>query len=82
MGSVEDPIYIAATDFPYPQRFDINTLDTLELLRPSNGFGLTGCTHFQREPNTDATINFQSMVSHTIGNEIHMFKMCNFFLEN
>ena len=41
MGSKEDPMYIATTDWPYPQRFDINTLDTLELLRPENGFGMT-----------------------------------------
>jgi len=70
LGSVEDPIYIAATDFPYPQRFDINTLDTLELLRPTNGFGLTGCTHYQREPNTDNSINFAFMHDVIFGNDL------------
>ena len=58
MGSKENPIYIATTDWPYPQKFDINTLDTIELLRPKNGFGMTGCTHWQREPGTDNSINF------------------------
>ena len=62
MGSTEDPMYLALTDYPYPQRFDINTLDTLELLRPANGFGMTGCTHWQREPDTDNSINFACKV--------------------
>jgi len=31
---------------------------------------LTGCTHFQREPNTDATINFQSMHDVIFGNDL------------
>ena len=63
MGSKEDPMYIATTDWPYPQRFDINTLDTLELLRPENGFGMTGCTHCNREPDTDNSIIFAFKVS-------------------
>ena len=63
MGSKEDPMYIATTDWPYPQRFDINTLDTLELLRPENGFGMTGCTHWHREPDTDNSIIFAFKVS-------------------
>merc|ERR1712020_648299 len=58
MGSKEDPMYLATTDYPYPQRFDINTLDTLELLRPKNGMGTTGCAHWQREPGTDNSIVF------------------------
>ena len=58
MGGTEDPMYLATTDFPYPQRFDINTLETLELLRPTSGFGMSGCTHWQREPGTDNSINF------------------------
>ena len=62
MGSTEDPMYLATTDFPYPQRFDINTLDTLELLRPDSGFGHSGCTHWQREPGTDNSINFSYKV--------------------
>ena len=63
MGSKENPMYIATTDWPYPQRFDINTLDTLELLRPENGFGMTGCTHWHREPDTDNSIIFAFKVS-------------------
>ena len=63
MGSKEDPMYIATTDWPYPQRFDINTLDTLELLRPENGFGMTGCTHWHREPDTENSIIFAFKVS-------------------
>ena len=62
MGSKEDPMYLALTDYPYPQRFDINTLDTLELLSPANGFGMTGCTHWQREPGTDNSIHFSYKV--------------------
>ena len=66
MGSKENPIYIATTDWPYPQRFDIDTLDTLELLRPKNGFGMTGCTHWQREPGTENSINFAFKVQFTV----------------
>ena len=66
MGSKENPIYIATTDWPYPQRFDIDTLDTLELLRPRNGFGMTGCTHWQREPGTENSINFAFKVQCTV----------------
>ena len=69
MGSTEDPMYLATTDFPYPQRFDINTFETLELLRPTSGFGTSGCTHWQREPGTDNSINFAVKVrfkSHTV----------------
>ena len=63
MGSKDYPMYIATTDWPYPQRFDIDTLDTLELLRPENGFGMTGCTHWHREPDTDNSIIFAFKVS-------------------
>ena len=86
MGSKEDPIYIATTDYPYPQRFDIwasyfknyfldkiaptnylyscrfdiDTLDTLELLRPNDAMiTMSGCTHWMREPGTDNSIYFQ-----------------------
>ena len=57
MGSKEDPIYMVTTDFPYPQRFDINSLDSLEILRPADAASTkSGCTHWQREPNTDNSI--------------------------
>ena len=63
MGSKEDPIYMVTTDFPYPQRFDINSLGTLELFRPDNPAGtMSGCTHWQREPGTDNSIVFQMKV--------------------
>ena len=59
-GSKEDPIFLATTDYPFPQRFDINTLETLELLAPDNPPGTkSGCTHWMREPGTDNSINFQ-----------------------
>ena len=57
MGSKEDPMYIATTDWPYPQRFDINTLDTLELLRPENGFGMTKEILYNKLTLTDGTIS-------------------------
>ena len=63
MGSKEDPVYVVTTDFPYPQRFDINSLGTLELFRPDNPAGtMSGCTHWQREPGTDNSIVFQMKV--------------------
>ena len=59
-GSKENPIFLATTDYPFPQRFDINTLETLELLAPDNPAGTkSGCTHWMREPGTDNSINFQ-----------------------
>ena len=63
MGSKEDPVYVVTTDYPYPQRFDINSLGTLELFRPDNAAGtMSGCTHWQREPGTDNSIVFQMKV--------------------
>jgi len=57
MGSKEDPIYMVTTDFPYPQRFDINTLESLEIFRPADAPSTkSGCAHWQREPNTDNSI--------------------------
>jgi len=59
-GSKENPMYIATTDYPYPQRFDIDTLETLELLRPADPMmTMSGCTHWLREPGTDNSIYFQ-----------------------
>ena len=59
-GSVENPIFLATTDFPFPQRFDIDTLDTLELLRPANALGTrSGSTHWMREPGTDNSLYYQ-----------------------
>ena len=57
MGPKDNPIYVTTTDFPYIQRFDIGTLDTLELMKPKFGSdSLTGVTHWQREPGTDNSI--------------------------
>ena len=55
------PIYLATTDSPFPQQFDIDTLDTLELMRPGNPWStLSGVTHWHREPGTDNSIYFQA----------------------
>ena len=57
MASKEDPIYLAVTDNPGPQRFDIDTLDTLEYLRPDSPISTSsGCAHWMREPGTDNSI--------------------------
>ena len=57
MGSKEYPVYIATTDFPFVQKFDINTLETLELLRPVYGLDtISGITHWQREVGTDNSL--------------------------
>ena len=60
---MEDPIYMVTTDFPYPQRFDIDSLESLEIFRPADAASTkSGCTHWQREPNTDNSIVFQLKV--------------------
>ena len=47
------------TDTAWPQRFDINSLKTLELLRPHDAMKASGGTaHWMREPNTDNSITF------------------------
>lgn len=51
-------IYLAVTDSPTSTRFDIDTLDTIsieypKMLPPT----ISGCTHWQREPGTDNSIN-------------------------
>ena len=57
---MEDPIFLVTTDFPYPQRFDINTLETMELYRPANALSTrSGTTHWQREPGTDNSLYYQ-----------------------
>ena len=66
MGSKEDPMYIATTDWPYPQRFDINTLDTLELLRPENGFGMTKETLYNKLTLKDGTITNTLCLAHSV----------------
>ena len=59
-GSEENPIYLALTDSAFAQKFDINTLETLELLRPNNAmFVFGGCAHWMREPGTDNSITFR-----------------------
>ena len=59
-GPKEDPIFLATTDYPFPQRFDIDTLETMELFAPDNPVGTkSGCTHWMREPDTDNSIYFQ-----------------------
>ena len=47
------------TDTAWPQRFDINSLETLELLRPHDAMeAMGGTAHWMREPNTDNSITF------------------------
>jgi hypothetical protein len=59
MASKEDPMYMALTDVPYAQHFDIDTLDTIGLLSPAPEMKImTACTHWQREPGTDNSITF------------------------
>ena len=57
LGSNNDPIFIATTDIPFPYKFNIDTLETEELLRPANGITCrAGTAHWLREPNTDNSI--------------------------
>ena len=57
LKSNQDPIFIATTDYPFVQRFDINTLETLELMRPTYGMeALSGITHWHREVDTNNSI--------------------------
>ena len=59
MASKEDPMYMALTDVPYAQHFDIDTLDTIGMLSPAPEMKImTACTHWQREPGTDNSITF------------------------
>ena len=59
MASKEDPMFMALTDIPYAQHFDIDTLDTIGLLSPAPEMKMmTACTHWQREPGTDNSISF------------------------
>ena len=55
MGSKDNPVYMAVTDFPFAQTFNVDTLDTLEMLRPGSN-SLSGITHWMREPGTDNSI--------------------------
>ena len=71
-GSKENPIFLAVTDYPGPQRFDIDTLDTLEYLRPKNPMTTgTGCAHFMREPGTDNSITMMMKMG-AFGNHIEV----------
>jgi len=57
LGSKENPIFIAATDFPWVQKFNIDTLETLELLKPKKGQNaLTGIAHWHREVGTENSL--------------------------
>ena len=57
LGSNEHPVFIATTDYPFVQRFDIDTLETLELMPPTYGMeALSGITHWHREVNTNNSI--------------------------
>ena len=59
-GPREDPQFLVTTDYPFPQRFDIDTLDTMEIFIPDNaGSTRTGITHWMRQPNTDNSITGQ-----------------------
>ena len=52
-------MYMALTDVPYAQHFDIDTLDTIGMLSPAPEMKImTACTHWQREPGTDNSITF------------------------
>ena len=55
MGSTDNPVYLAVTDFPFVQQFNIDTLDTLDMLKPDSD-SLSGVTHWMREPGTDNSI--------------------------
>ena len=50
--------HFSKIDYLHSPRFDIDTLDTLELFRPSS-LTMSGCTHWLREPGTDNSIYFQ-----------------------
>ena len=57
LGSIQDPVYIATTDIPFPHKFNIDTLETEQLLRPALAITCqAGTTHWLREPNTDNSI--------------------------
>jgi len=57
MGSVDDPIYLAVTDFPFVLQYDINTLDTVRLMKPKFGQQTSsGVAHWQREVGTENSI--------------------------
>ena len=60
------------TDFPGPQRFDINTLETLEYF-PPNSRMMTGCAHWMREPGTDNSITMQMKLG-VFGNHIEVLR--------
>ena len=57
MGTVDDPIYLAVTDFPFVLQFDIDTLDTVRLMKPKFGQqAWSGVAHWQREVGTENSI--------------------------
>ena len=57
MGPVDDPIYLAVTDFPFVLQFDIDTLDTVRLMKPKFGQqAWSGVAHWQREVGTENSI--------------------------
>ena len=60
IGSKDNPVFIACTDYPAPQVFDIDTLESGDLLRPANPQStMTGIAHWMREPGTDNSITAQ-----------------------
>ena len=54
---------MAVTDNPISTRFDIRTLKTIGLEKPSRWpLTTTGCAHWMREPGTDNSINIQGKI--------------------
>ena len=68
-------MFMALTDVPYAQHFDIDTLDTIGLLAPAPEMKMmTACTHWQREPGTDNSISFIFKVRISKLSVIHILK--------
>ena len=68
MGSRENPIFIATTDFPFVQKFNIDTLETLELLGPKAGQNaLSGIAHWHREVGTENSLYLMGHTNDNMG---------------
>ena len=71
-GSKVDPVYMVTTDYPAPQRFDIDTLETMEMFRPDNPAGtMSGIAHWMREPGTDNSITGQYKIGGVFGKDYY-----------
>ena len=68
MGPRENPIFIATTDFPFVQKFNIDTLETLELLGPKAGQNaLSGIAHWHREVGTENSLYLMGHTNDNMG---------------